>query len=55
MAGDEPKNMLSATPRTYTIKEALKEVKRQQSLPYQQQSKWYEVKTGNRVYFTGVK
>jgi hypothetical protein len=55
MAGNEPHNMLTAMPKTYTTKEALREVKRQQSLPLHQQSKWYEVKSGNRVYFTGVK
>jgi len=55
MAGDEPHNQLTATPRVYTIKEAMKEVRRQQSLPIDKQSNWYEVKTGNRVYFTGVK
>ena len=55
MAGDEPRNQLTAIPRVYTIKEAMKEVKRQQSLPFDKQSKWVGVKTGNRVYFTGVK
>lgn len=55
MAGDRPKNMLTATPKNYNIKQALEEVKRQQKLPLHQQSEWCEVKSGNRVYFSNVK
>ena len=53
MAGDTTINAITVTPKTYTIKEAHKEVKRQQSLPKHKQSRWYEVETENRVYFTG--
>ena len=53
MAGDEPKQMLTAFTKVYTHTEVVKEVKRQQKLPYDQQSKWVDSKTKNRVYFTG--
>ncbi len=54
MAGDEPHNTLTAGPRLYNAPDALKEAKRQKSLPYHKQSRWYSARTGSRIYFTGI-
>lgn len=52
MAGNELPIQITVTTLTYSMKDAIKEVKRQQKLPYQHQSKWVGVKSGNKVYFS---